>query len=101
MEKNSSFRISLAELSAATKIVLDRLIEREGEWIDIDRDYYWEFLNDDQFDISKDPNEFSVGQLSEDWMRVQETLAEGAEPIGYSLIWAASLMKLLGKKFPA
>jgi hypothetical protein len=58
--------------------------------------YYWEIAEEDRYEPAKPSGDFSLGQLSEDWERIQQILQSDAPPVGYVLVWVASLLRKIG-----
>jgi hypothetical protein len=70
--------IDLDHLRTALTRVLDACEERYGRRVTVDGDYYWHLPVDSAFDMSKQPSEFTVGQLSDD---LHATSGEPVDPL--------------------
>jgi len=70
--------IDLDDIRAALMRVLDACEEQLGRRVVVDLDYYWHLPVDSAFDMSRQPAEFTVGQLSDD---LSATSGETVEPL--------------------
>jgi hypothetical protein len=58
--------LDLHELQAALGRVLDAARARLGDRVALEHDHYWNLPVDSAFDMSREPADFTVGQLSDD-----------------------------------
>jgi hypothetical protein len=65
--------VSIAELRAALGRALDATEKRHGPQVTFDTDYYWHLPAEDAFNMAKEPQTFTVGQVSDD---LAETVQE-------------------------
>ncbi len=49
--------------------------------------------------MNKEPSEFDIGQLYEDYHFLEGILLNNDEPIGYSLVWLSSILKYIGENY--
>ena len=94
MESNNLV-VSLDELERAVHVVVQHL-KQQSVQPKLSDDYYWEISEEERYDPTKNPTDLSLGQLSEDWDRIQQILRGDAPPIGYALVWVASLLRRIG-----
>ncbi|NNG19603.1 hypothetical protein HJ590_08420 [Naumannella sp. ID2617S] len=59
----------------------------------IDKDYYWSLDGAEQFDVSSQPNHFTIGQLSECLTNLDEMRHD---PISYGLVWLGEILRAVG-----
>ena len=90
--------IDVPTLRLVSCLLLDRLEAQGGTSISLDKDFYWQIAEVDRYKIEDEPNEFEVGQLSEDWENIRR-IAEGtADPLAFDLCWLASILSAIGEK---
>ena len=82
MENNDKIRIELEDLVRVLKVVIQHVKEQRQGPVEISEDYYWEINQAQLYDPTKDPSDFSLGQLSDDWQRLSQVLDGEAPPIG-------------------
>jgi hypothetical protein len=70
--------IDLDQLRNALVRVLDACEEQLGRHVTVEGDYYWHLPLEPAFDMSKQPTEFTVGQLSDD---LHATSGEAVDPL--------------------
>jgi hypothetical protein len=85
----------LDEIESAVHVLVQHL-KQQGAQAELSDDYYWEISEDERYDPTKSPTDFSMGQLSEDVERLRQILRGDAPPIGYALVWVASLLRRIG-----
>ena len=74
-------------------------LERSGRTeLEISEDYYWFIGKEEAYDPLEDSAELMIGQLSEDWGRLKAILEDENPPIGYSLVWLSSILRIVGEK---
>jgi hypothetical protein len=89
-------KIQLAELEAVIHLIFKHLAAEGINEFEVTEDYYWNILSRDLYDLSKQPTELGVGQLFEDWEKLDEMRKGSEETVGYGLVWAASLLRRIG-----
>jgi len=98
VEDDGNIRVDLDDVERVLTIVLQHIKQQRSAPIERSDDYYWEINEAQLYDPTKDPSDFSLGQLSEDWARLSQILAGDAPPIGYALVWLASILRAVGQK---
>lgn len=99
MEKNKgNIQIDLDDVCRVLNIIIRHIKQRRSEPTEISEDYYWEINPAQLYDPTKDPSDFSLGQLSDDWQRLRQLLAEEEPPIGYALVWLSSILRIIGQQ---
>jgi hypothetical protein len=93
--ESNNLVVSLDELERAVHVVVQHL-KQQAVQPELSDDYYWEISEEERYDPTKSPTDLSLGQLSEDWDRIQQILRGEAPPIGYALVWVASLLRRIG-----
>jgi hypothetical protein len=91
-------KVNLTDL----RVIADRLLmylEETGRTdIEVSEDYYWHIAMEDAYDVSRDPTNITIGQLSDDWRELERIMNNEAPPIGYALVWLSAIMRIIGEK---
>lgn len=91
-------RITTEELRKAMEALLSHL-ERSGHaTVDLDQDYYWSITPEQRYDPYSEPKQLSIGQLTDDWAEVNAVAQGEKEPVGFALVWLASILRAVGEK---
>ena len=90
--------VKLTDLRAISDRLFTYLEETGREEFEVEDDYYWEISKEELYDPSEDPKDLTIGQLSHDWERLQAIQSEEDPPIGYALVWLASILRNVGEK---
>ena len=91
-------KISGSDLRRITDLLLEHLSELDQEEFEIDNDFYWEVPSPARYEIYDEPTELHAGQLTDDWAELQAILMGSKEPIGYALVWLASILRVVGEQ---
>ena len=85
-------KIATSELLSVIDSLKLEIVSKFGEEIDMeDIDYYWGLDNDEKFNISADPVDPSIGQISFDWDQLLR-LRDGGIPISYDLLRLSAIL---------
>jgi hypothetical protein len=90
-------RITTEELRQATLLLIAHLEDTGQEVFSIEEDFYWHIPKDKCYDPYKKPEDFTMGQLSDDWAEIKAILAGGRKPVGYSLVWLSAVLRRVGE----
>lgn len=91
-------KLKVSELRAVAERLFTHL-EVEGHTeIEISEDYYWFICQEEVYDPSRDPKDLTIGQLSDDWRELSDILNGNSPPVGYSLVWLSSIIRIVGEK---
>jgi hypothetical protein len=90
-------RISVGELRAAFDRLVEHLEATGQEAFEIEDDFYWEVPCEVRYDPYKRIDGATLGQLSDDWNEVQSMLSGRRPPLGYGLVWLASVLRKIGE----
>lgn len=63
---NEPLTVSLADLRSAVVRALDVTEKRLGPKVSLDVDYYWHVPVEEAFNMAREPQTFTVGQVSDD-----------------------------------
>lgn len=89
--------ISVKDLRAAANRLFDHLQESGRDVVNISSDYYWAIPAESLYNISIQPSDFTIGQLSDDFRELKQ-IVEGNEPLSYALVWLAAVLRAVGEE---
>ncbi len=94
--------VSLAELRRSVDLLL-RHVEAAaaGDAVIINQDHFWSIPADELYDVSKEPIDLTIGQLSESWQHLRNLLADQDRIVGYHLVWLADILRAIGQDISA
>ena len=69
------------------------------EW-QVEEDFYWELPCNQRYNPYEQPNQFTMGQLSEDVKEVQMIASGERAPVPLGLTWLSKILQLAGVKGP-
>ncbi|MET9290922.1 hypothetical protein [Streptomyces sp. NPDC003077] len=95
-------RVSLAELRRSVDLLL-RHVEAvaAGDAVVMNQDHFWSVPADELYDVSKEPVDLMIGQLSESWQHLRNLLADEDRIVGYHLVWLADVLRAIGQDISA
>jgi hypothetical protein len=85
---------SLRRVSAA---LFDRLEARGYDAVEVPHDYYWDIDQFQRHNLDAEPDNLSVGQLSEDWWNLEEMLRDESLCAVYGLAWLGAVLREVGE----
>jgi hypothetical protein len=91
-------RITTADLREACQRLLAHVEDVAGNAVVVEKDFYWDIPRDARFDVHREPEKFTVGQLSDDWNELQRIATGKAEPVAYALVWLSSIIRAIGEQ---
>lgn len=98
MPTDPTIHINLDDLVRALELIVQHVKTYQSDPVPIKPDYYWEMTEEQRYDLAHEPKEFTIGQLTDDWGRIRELLDGKSRPIGYAMIWLASILRTVGHK---
>lgn len=90
-------KVSVAELRKAAEILFNHLEGTGQIAIEIDDDFYWQVPASERYDSYKSPENHTIGQLSDDWDEIQKLVRGNRAPVGFALVWLASILRRVGE----
>lgn len=94
-------KVKLTDLSQVHEQITRHLHSLGLEEVEFDDDYYWNIVPEKRYDPYHEPDEFTLGQLSDDLARVRRISIGESEPLGYALVWLSALLRAIGEKHVA
>jgi hypothetical protein len=92
--------VDVKTLEKAMLAIFDHLKKQGISSVNFDSDFYWDIEKEQRYEPYQDPSGMNLGQLSDDWTEIQKIASGEKEPIGYALVWIASLYRYVGETNP-
>ena len=91
--------VGTEDLRKAASLILNHLDETGQSTVEIKDDYYWAIPPEELYNpySAPAPTNFTLGQLSDDWNEIISIIDGQREPVGYSLVWLAAILKRVGE----
>lgn len=91
-------KVTVEQLRETSRALLDH-VERLGvNEIDLEVDYYWHIPRFQVYDVELEKLQPDLGQLSEDWQKL-ESIRRGEEPpIAIALEWLGAVYRAVGER---
>lgn len=89
--------VDVETLQEALDIVFKHLKQNDVKAVEIEEDFYWNIPSATVYDPLNTPTDMELGQLSDDWSRLQLIAQDESVAVGYSLVWAASILRRIGE----
>ncbi len=94
--------VSVDELRRAFEVLMRRVETAAGGGdVPLEAEYFWAVPQGEMYDVTVEPGELTIGQLSESWRHVQDVLADEDRAVGYHLVWLADVLRAIGQERPA
>ena len=87
-------QINIAEIEKIAFLLLSKFKESKGDTIDLSHDFYWDIPSDELFNPYQEPQNMTLGQLSDDLSEIQR-LNTSDSAIPYDLKRLASILTAL------
>ena len=91
--------INLDDLEKIILLLIKKMKQSKGDTLEIVNDYYWDVPKEVLYNPYKEPENITLGQLSEDLIEIQKVI-EGKEPIVYDLKRVSCILKALSIENP-
>lgn len=91
-------KVKVSELRQAANTLFDHLEQSGHSEVDVEHDYYWSIPDKDLYLPYERPSELTLGQLSSDLEEIKRINAHEKPPVGYALVWLATLLRFVGAK---
>ena len=90
-------KITVETLRRVSAALFDQLEARGYQTIDVPHDYYWDIDRAQRHNLDTEPENLSVGQLTEDWFNLEEMLRDDSLCAAYGLTWLAAVLREVGE----
>jgi len=92
-------KINIDELQDVLTTLLLRLKDYRGDEVELENDYYWDLSSKEVYDPCKEPVDFSIGQLTDDWGTIKNNV-KSDDLIPYDLERLSRILKVLSIENP-
>lgn len=92
--------VNITDLENITLSLLGKLKQAKGNNIELTYDFYWEINRKDIFDPYSLPEDITLGQISEDWSRLNQLVQNDNDSVIHDLERVAIILKALSIEFP-
>jgi hypothetical protein len=89
--------IKVELLEKVTTLLFDHLREREIKTVSWPVDYYWAIPDEQLYDMTTEPDNLGVGELSHDWSILEGILNDRRGPLLYNFMELAAILKAIGQ----
>lgn len=88
--------VSTAFLRGAFEALIGHIEETHGDTLRLDQDYFWSVPPREIYDVTKQPTELTIGQLTEslDFLRNQIDDPDGQ--VSWGMVWLGDVLKAVG-----
>ncbi|MBE9064063.1 hypothetical protein [cf. Phormidesmis sp. LEGE 11477] len=90
--------VELKEIENALQSIFSHLYSSGMNSVEIGKDFYWHIPKADRYEPYEQPSNFTMGQLSSDLENLNKISSGDEQPLAYSLIWVASILRYLGEE---
>ncbi|MFI5709913.1 hypothetical protein [Kribbella sp. NPDC051620] len=64
--------------------------------MEIDKEAFWSVPPDQIYDVYNQPQDLTIGMLSESWSHLEDMLSNPDRVVGHGLIWLAEVLRAIG-----
>lgn len=90
-------KVTVDSLRHVTLALFERLESRGYTTIDVPHDYYWDIDRAQRHNLDCEPENLSVGQLTEDWWNLEEMIRDESLCAAYGLTWLGAVLREIGE----
>lgn len=90
-------QITTDEIRGITERLLAHLDESGNGSISVEWDYYWNVPPEQRYDPYRQPDQLTIGQLSDDWAELLGILQNKKPPLAYALVWLSTILRAAGE----
>ncbi|MBD0742225.1 hypothetical protein [Streptomyces sp. CBMA152] len=93
-------QITIDQLRRAFDMALRHIESSAGPMVTLKEDLFWSVPADELYRIDAEPQDLTIGQLSESWQHVEDLLARQDPAVGHHLVWLADVIRAIGQDVP-
>ena len=90
--------IDIESLQRILTVLLDDVRTRHPSVLKLAHDFYWDIPARHRYDSYETPNQFSMGQLTDDLKSLQAIDHGTSDPIPYALVWLGNVLRAFGEQ---
>lgn len=91
-----STRISLQDLRRVFDVLIQHIESTQGLTIELEVDYFWSIPPSDLYQLYKEPDELTVGQLTESLDNLKVIIEDPTRATSYGLVWLSDVIRAVG-----
>jgi hypothetical protein len=95
----NGFQIPVADLRLVFERILGHVEETNGDEITLREDYFYSLPAPGLYDVSNDPPEPTIGQLTESWENLTST-PSADRTTNWEFVWLGDLLRAIGHLLP-
>lgn len=84
-------------LRVAASLLFDHLEATGGAEVKMSNDYFWSIPPEQRHDPRVEPTEFTIGQISECIVNLEEVVADPDRVLNFGLVWLGQILESLGE----
>lgn len=88
--------IQTHDLRRFAALLFDHLEEAQGCDLHLVHDYFWSIPSDELHDVTRPPDNLTIGQVSESLANLARLLSEPDTAVSYGLVWLADVLRTVG-----
>ncbi|MBO9675255.1 MAG: hypothetical protein J7577_17540 [Sphingobacteriaceae bacterium] len=92
-------KLDLDNLEQMLSVILKKYREVNGNNLVIENDYYWEFDENEVYNVNNEPSSFLIGQITDDWETLKSSFSSD-DLLPYDLQRIANILKALSIEKP-
>ncbi|MFV6026719.1 hypothetical protein [Streptomyces sp. NPDC056264] len=93
-------QIPIDQLRRAFDVALRHIEASAGPTVTLKEDFFWSVPVDELYDVASEPQDLTIGQLSESWQHLEDLLARQDQAVGHHLVWLADVIRAIGQDVP-
>lgn len=96
--KENAVQVTVSELRKVCEKIFDHLEAMGYSRVEISHEYYWDIPQESRYDPYQEPQQFTLGQLTDDLSELQRIARNDSEPLAYAFVWLATVIRAIGEE---
>jgi hypothetical protein len=92
----SSIQIPVEKLREVFDTLLNHVAQDPGQYVTVRKDAFWSIPAPNVYDVYSEPQELTIGMISESWRNLEAMTGQDARVVGYGLVWLAEVLRAIG-----
>jgi hypothetical protein len=97
----ASTQISLEKLRQVFDLLMRHVVQVSGSEIELRKDAFWSIPAGAVYDVYAEPQELTIGMISESWSHLEAMVDSEINVVGYGLVWLAEVLRAIGDETAA
>jgi hypothetical protein len=93
--------ISIEKLRNVFELLMSHAVRVSGPEIEISNDAFWSIPAATVYNVYSEPQELTIGMLSESWSHLEAMADRKAGVVGYGMVWLAEILRAIGDETSA